>query len=787
MLVEIISHFQFSQNCSVGRTLILYVQHRTSNTINSLRLMVPSLICLSINSISTLPKIEIESNIVPVKAKPSILIVGLLEMPLTNKEKLARRRAKIKADGDLWKARKERDRVRKAKSREAAKAKMSKGEWRNYRARENARVRRYREQMKSKIEANGQEVDLNETESPYRSVQAMGKAMSKVRTSLPNSPRKRKAVATALAKEIGINVVKAKKRAVHTGLDEDTKDKIIDFYLRDDITWQAPGRKDCVIIRSKDTNGKKVKIHMQCKYMLMSLAEAHQLYLEENPHHHIGRSKFCELRPKHVKLFDKIPHNVCVCMYHENVRLLLNALGNCTDLPSSISVFTNSIVCDPSSKECMTLECNICRNKISAYEPVRDDAELHVAYFQWQRNDKNIAKVEVKSCAEDAFIELKHQLKPFLIHVYIKRKQAAFMENITSSVDGKKIALQVDFSENATLTCQNEIQSAHWQHSQATLFTAHAWINTEERESIVIVSDDLEHTKLPIYTFMSRILSILREKYPDFQQINVFSDGPSSQFKQRFLFSNLHLWEQKFNCEMCWHFFATSHGKGIIDGLGGTVKRSVWRYIRSGKGFATTPLMFYEVAVQRNPSINIIFVAKSQVAENQTELQLHWNNTIPIANTQRIHFVTPKGPRHLLVGDTSDSETFCKVRILKRENDESIQSSEDEEATTEEEDVSKRGNDSSVVSGVNDLEKLELSIGDWIVVKYQGELFPGEITEFGGIDGTEIRADVMEKSGKYWKWPQKRDNIFYFCKDVVKKIEPPTVAGNRGQFEFSSF
>eukprot|EP00795_Rhopilema_esculentum_P011015 gene11015-19858_t len=139
------------------------------------------------------------------------------------------------------------------------------------------------DQKKCQIQPNEQEVDLNETESPYRSVQAMGKAMTKVRTSLPKSPKKRKAVAAALAKEIGINVVKAKKRAAQIGLNEDTKSKIIDFYLRDDISWQAPGKKDHVIIRSKDASGKKLKIHMQCKYMLMSLAEAHQLYLRRIP------------------------------------------------------------------------------------------------------------------------------------------------------------------------------------------------------------------------------------------------------------------------------------------------------------------------------------------------------------------------------------------------------------------------------------------------------------------------------------------------------------------------
>ena len=47
-------------------------------------------------------------------------------MPLTNKEKLARRRAKVKADEELWKVKKEKDRIRKAKSREAARDKMSK-------------------------------------------------------------------------------------------------------------------------------------------------------------------------------------------------------------------------------------------------------------------------------------------------------------------------------------------------------------------------------------------------------------------------------------------------------------------------------------------------------------------------------------------------------------------------------------------------------------------------------------------------------------------------------------
>ena len=58
----------------------------------------------------------------------------------------------------------------------------------------------------------------------------------------------------------------------------------------------------------------------------MSLKEAHNKFVEENPENRVGLSKFCELRLDKVKLFDHIPHNICVCSYHENIRLLLVAL-----------------------------------------------------------------------------------------------------------------------------------------------------------------------------------------------------------------------------------------------------------------------------------------------------------------------------------------------------------------------------------------------------------------------------------------------------------------------------
>jgi hypothetical protein len=52
-----------------------------------------------------------------------------------------------------------------------------------------------------------------------------------------------------------------------------------------------------------------------------------------------------------------------------------------------------------------------------------------------------------------------------------------------------------------------------------------------------------------------------------------FSDGCAAQYKNRKNFLNLCNHDADFGLPAEWHFFATSHGKGPCDGVGGTVKR----------------------------------------------------------------------------------------------------------------------------------------------------------------------------------------------------------------------
>lgn len=49
------------------------------------------------------------------------------------------------------------------------------------------------------------------------------------------------------------------------------------------------------------------------------------------------------------------------------------------------------------------------------------------------------------------------------------------------------------------------------------------------------------------------------------------------QYKNKKNFTNLVYHIDDFKVKPEWHFFATSHGKGPCDGLGGTIKRLVAR------------------------------------------------------------------------------------------------------------------------------------------------------------------------------------------------------------------
>ncbi len=67
-------------------------------------------------------------------------------------------------------------------------------------------------------------------------------------------------------------------------------------------------------------------------------------------------------------------------------------------------------------------------------------------------------------------------------------------------------------------------------------------------------------------------------------------------------------------------------------------------------------------------------------------------------------------------------------------------------------------------------------------MNYEEGDFSREITN---IVGSDHEVNVMHNCGAFWKWPLTEDKIIYYRKNMVNKLEPPEVAGTRGQFSFT--
>ena len=50
-----------------------------------------------------------------------------------------------------------------------------------------------------------------------------------------------------------------------------------------------------------------------------------------------------------------------------------------------------------------------------------------------------------------------------------------------------------------------------------------------------------------------------------------------------------------------------------------------------------------------------------------------------------------------------------------------------------------------------------MEVGQWAVVVYDREKYPGEVTVVSDVDGVEV--SVLHKSGSCWKWPYPNDTI----------------------------
>ncbi|CAF3259812.1 unnamed protein product [Rotaria sp. Silwood2] len=545
-------------------------------------------------------------------------------MAMTNAERMKKYREKIKKDKVKYEAMKAKARARNNSIRTVLRgASLAK-----FRAENKMRQQKFRENKKQSL------ID-KPFPSSFKSRQSFGKALKKVNSSLPKCDLKKKVIIQHIAQSVGL-VPKSTHKRTTLQLADKLKNDVHNFYLRDDVSYQLPGKKDTVVVQEDDGS----KVTYQKRILFNNLRENYELFKEENKNVLLSRTSFAELRPPFVVPKAALAHRNCLCLYHENICLLLKSIDKYVDgkFCSSLQIFTDSLVCSTNNEECMFSSCSLCEDFFTEkVEENVSDGNAKITWSQWINENGRAEKKDFSGSVDEAVLLLKSKVEYFLFHVYIKREQSKCFEKLKEEASDEKIVLQVDFAENFNMKEQDEIQKAHWNSKPLSIFTAYVW-SKNENFAFALPSSDITHDKFVVDAALEIILNHIVTILPNIKVVDCFSDGAASQFKQRFHFRNLVQIANEHNIDLSWHFFATSHGKGVVDGIGGTVKRLVWSAILAGE-VCRSAEDFIKIAKKKTKKVILIEITKNNIDTSKNKLESIFKTAKSIPETLKMHSV----------------------------------------------------------------------------------------------------------------------------------------------------
>ena len=149
-----------------------------------------------------------------------------------------------------------------------------------------------------------------------------------------------------------------------------------------------------------------------------------------------------------------------------------------------------------------------------------------------------------------------------------------------------------------------------------TIFTSVTW-QQDSCTSAVIISDDLTHSRDSVIIFVDKLLnSVIDESV---KTLHIWSDGPSSQFKNRFTAASIPWLQERHKLKICWNFFATSHRKGPVDEIGGVVKRMATQKVIHRKVNITNAASFYD-AINSESNVKVFLIQAEEIRNVETNL-----------------------------------------------------------------------------------------------------------------------------------------------------------------------
>ena len=356
--------------------------------------------------------------------------------------------------------------------------------------------------------------------------------------------------------------------------------------------------------------------------------------------------------------------------------------------------------------------------------------------------------------------------------MHIKCVQSAHFKELKEELPCKKALIHIDFSENFTHTIQDEIQSAYWDTPSSTLYTAMAYYRkaqtTDEADPqcspllsipYVIVSDYKHNDKYAVAVFNDLIQTHLETEYGPIDSIEYQSDGAAQHFKQKFSLCYMTLNRKPTK----WYFSDTSHRKGCIDGIGGTIKRRVAEAVRASQHDMGTSQNFADIAVKVCPNINILYAAKEKVENAKPGLDSLWtpndSNLQTLAGIREYHYFESLRPYVLRCQPTSKNVTSSKTFSFV---DGKVQDAGQVDTTTP--------------------AMTSYTVGQWVNVIYESQSYCGLILDEQNHH-YRIRCLLKMEQSKGYRFEAERDAIWYERSAIVSQMSHvPNLLNARGLY-----
>ena len=280
-----------------------------------------------------------------------------------------------------------------------------------------------------------------------------------------------------------------------------------------------------------------------------------------------------------------------------------------------------------------------------------------VSYLRWEEVEdgegkERLRKVQKNDSIYSILEQLASDLPSFRIQRLVKVQQEKRFNHLHGLKEKDTVLLQFDFSKNPNIQEQDEVQTAHWYHLTCSLFTACAWINGII-VSFAVVSDYMHHDKYLTFIALIKIIKKLFKQFKIITDIHLFSDGAAQHFKQRFLLNAVTLIPQFLGLpyeqiDVSYDVFATSHGKGAVDGVGGSIKRMVMAEVTCRKEIIHTSEDYARVAKKVCPKVNVIHTSKEEVQKESKLLDtVAFSGVKNLPGIRKIHKMMVTGPNQM--------------------------------------------------------------------------------------------------------------------------------------------